>query len=73
MNKNLKVAFFVFIIIILLVFVFYYFTELKSKSAFPQITDTQRMDTLKKTSDIPPANPKMTDAQRLKLMNQSAK
>ena len=73
MIKNLKVAFFVLIIIILIVFVFYFFSQPEITPTPPLITtDEQRLEALQKISNIPPANPKMTDEQRLKLMSQPA-
>jgi hypothetical protein len=76
MMKNLKVALFVLIIIILVMLVFYYLPQSKTAPSTPSdsliTTDAQRFEVLKEVSNVPPANPKMTDEQRLKLMSQPA-
>ena len=73
MAKDLKIILLVLIVVLLGVYVFHFFSQSKPSAPPSLLTDAERMELLKKGSDIPPINPTMTDKERQKLMNQPSK
>lgn len=74
MTKNQKIIASFLIVIILGLFIFYFLSKPKSSPPLTPapLTDQERIQILQKVSNISPANPKMTDEQRMKLLNKTS-